>query len=93
MKLPWQPPAPPPFYQFVHASQMPTPGAMAFGFESEAMPWRPMIGPAIGVRQQFASFFATPGVYQSASMAWIGGLTGIVQGQNALQPLSNPYKA
>lgn len=83
--------APPPFYQFAPASQMPTPGAMNMGFESEMLCLRPWIGPAIGVAFQFASIFPSPQWYQQGSYAWATGLTGVVHGQNVLQPLSNPY--
>lgn len=82
---------PPPFYQYVYASQLPTPGAMAYGFESEMLAFRPAIGPGIGQATYFRSIFATPQAYQAASMAWQSGLTGIVHGQSILQPLSNPY--
>lgn len=81
----------PPFYQFAYATQLPTPGAMAYGFESEMLAWRPAIGPAIGVRFQFATVFPAPQNYQAASIAWLSGLTGTVHGQSVLQPLSNPY--
>jgi hypothetical protein len=87
------PPAPAlaPFYQFAYASLLPTAGAMAYGFESEMMPNRPMIGPGIAARSYFASLFKTPQAYQVSSMTWQAGLTGVVHGQSALQPLSNPY--
>jgi hypothetical protein len=81
----------PPFYQFVYASQMPTPGAMAYGFESEMLAWRAACGPGIGARQQFYSISPQPGALQAASLGWLGGLTGVVHGQSILQPLSNPY--
>jgi hypothetical protein len=80
-----------PFYQYVHATKMPTPGAMVYGFESEMLAWRPMIGPAIGVRFQFASVMRDPQSYQAVSANWVTGLTGVVHGQSALQPLSNPW--
>jgi hypothetical protein len=82
-----------PYYQFAYASQLPTPGAMAYGFESEYMCMRPAVGPAIGARSQFASLFKTPGAYQASALVWQAGLTGVVHGQSALQPLSNPYNA
>jgi hypothetical protein len=72
---------------------MPTAGAMAYGFESEMLCMRPMIGPAIAARSAFASIFKTPGAYQASAMVWQAGLTGVVHGQSALQPLSNPYNA
>lgn len=80
-----------PFYQYVHADQLPTGGAMVYGFESEMLAWRPMIGPGIGARFQFASIRRDPQSYQAANVAWVTGLTGIVQGQNIMQPLSNPW--
>lgn len=80
-----------PFYQYIYATQLPTPGAMAYGFESEMLAFRPCIGPAIGARQQFASVFPTPQAYQALAMGWAAGLTGVVHGQSVLQPLSNPY--
>lgn len=66
---------------------------MAYGFESEMMTLRPMIGPAIGVRFQFTTVFPTPQAIQAQQMTWLTGLTGIVHGQSAMQPLSNPYAA
>jgi hypothetical protein len=83
--------APPPWFQFVYASQMPTPGAMAYGFESEMLAMRPMIGPAIGYSFQWRSIGSAPQAYQAAGVSWQTGLTGIVHGQSVLQPLSNPY--
>lgn len=83
----------PPFYQFTHANQMPTPGAMVYGFESEMLCMRAMIGPAIAARSYFSSVFKTPGAYQAAALVWQAGLQGVVHGQSALQPLSNPYNA
>lgn len=85
-------PQQPPFYQFAYATQMPTPGAMAFGFESEMMAIRPMLGPGIGAGFQFATLFPAPQAYQAASLMWQTGLTGVVHGQSSLQPLSNPYQ-
>lgn len=79
------------FFQVVYATQMPTPGAMAYGFESEMLAFRPAIGPAIGARYQFRTLSPAPQSYQAASLAWLTGLTGVVHGQSALQPLSNPY--
>lgn len=82
-----------PLYQYVYATHMPTPGAMAYGFESEMLAWRPMIGPAIGARTYFRSVNRDPLSYQAANVAWVTGLTGVVQGQNVMQPLSNPWAA
>lgn len=79
------------FFQVVYATQMPTPGAMAYGFESEMLALRAAVGPAIGARTYFRSLFPTPQAYQAASLAWQSGLGGVVHGQSALQPLSNPY--
>lgn len=81
----------PPFFQFVHASKMPTPGAMAYGFESEMMAFRPAIGAGIGARFQFSSLFPAPQAFQASSITWQAGLTGVVHGQSVLQPLSDPY--
>lgn len=78
--------------QYVPATQLPTPGAMAMGYESEMLAMRPMIGPAIAARFQFRSFFPSPQYYQGASVTWATGLTGVVHGQSVLQPLSNPYQ-
>jgi hypothetical protein len=85
-----------PFYQYAPATQMPTPGAMQYGFESEMLAMRPAIGPAIAARVMFRSiasnFPAQAGqAYQAACMNWFTGLGGLSQGQNVLQPLSNPY--
>lgn len=82
---------PAPFYQYAYATQLPTAGAMAYGFESEMLAFRPWIGPAIAARQQFSSIFATPQAYQAGAVLWQQGLTGVVHGQSVLQPLSNPY--
>jgi hypothetical protein len=82
---------PPPFIQYVRATIQPTPGAMIYGYESEWMALRPAIGPAIGAMRQFCSVFPTPGAFQVAAMTWQSGLAGVVHGQSALQPLSNPY--
>lgn len=79
-----------PFYQFAHATKLPTPGAMAMGFESEMLAWRPFIGPGIAARFQFATITRQAGSYQAASMAWLTGLTAPVHGQMALTPLSVP---
>jgi len=83
-----------PFYQYAQATQMPTPGAMQYGFESEMLAFRAMIGPAIGQRSQWASllFYGQHQQnYQGAAMAWFTGVGGLAHGQNVLQPLSNPY--
>ena len=80
-----------PFYQFVRAVLMPTPGAMAYGFESEMMPLRPAIGSAVGARFQFCSLFPAPQYYQAAAALAQTGLTGVSHGQLVLQPLSDPY--
>ena len=80
-----------PWYQYIYATKMPTPGAMAYGFESEMLAWRPMIGPGIGVRYQFATLFPDPQSYQAANVNWVTGLTGVVHGQSIMQPLSNPW--
>lgn len=87
----WTGPPAPPFYQYVHASQLPTAGAMAYGFESEMLAWRPALGPGIAARQQFASVFPTPQYFQAAAVTWLQGVSGVQHGQSALQPLSNPY--
>lgn len=81
----------PPLYQYAYATQLPTAGAMAYGFESESLAWRPMIGPAIGARYQFYSVWPTPQLVQAGMAIGLTGLTGVVAGQNTLQPLSNPY--
>lgn len=70
---------------------MPTPGAMAYGYESEMLAFRPMIGPAIAARFQFASIFSTPAYSQGNAVVWLNGVGGVAHGQSALQPLSNPY--
>jgi len=81
-----------PFYQYVYATQLPTPGAMAYGFESEMMAWRPMIGPAIAYGFRWRSISPDPQSYQAVQAGWVTGLTGVVHGQSMLQPLSNPYQ-
>lgn len=82
----------PPFYQVVHATRMPTPGAMAYGFESDMMALRPFIGPGIGQRYQWRTL-QHPQAAQVTAMTVLAGLSGIVHGQSALQPLSNPWQA
>jgi hypothetical protein len=79
-----------PFFQFVYATIMPTPGAMAYGFESEMLAIRAMIGPAIGQRYQFRSLQGNP-TFQAVALSTTTGLGGLAHGQNVLQPLSNPY--
>lgn len=83
-----------PFFQFVRASQMPTPGAMEYGFESEMLAWRAMIGPAMGQRIQWRTTtqFPTGQSLQAVAMNWATGLGGVAHGQSVLQPLSNPYE-
>jgi hypothetical protein len=81
-----------PFYQFVAATQMPTPGAMEYGFESEMLAWRPVIGPAIAARFQFRTL-QNPQAMQNVAVWWTTGLGGLAHGQSALQPLSNPWQA
>lgn len=86
--------AKPAFFQFVRASKMPTPGAMEYGFESEMLAFRPMIGPAIGARSYMrttTNFGPSGQSYQAAAMNWYAGLGGLASGQVILQPLSNPY--
>ena len=80
-----------PWFSYVKANKLPTPGAMEYALETELMAFRPMVGPGIGCRQQFYSILPGPMSYQAGTMAWAGGLNGIVQGQVGLQPLSNPY--
>jgi hypothetical protein len=83
-----------PFFQYVRATQMPTPGAMEYGFESEMLADRPFIGPAMGARSYMRTVtdFGTGGQsYQAVALNWFTGLGGLAHGQSALQPLSNPY--
>jgi hypothetical protein len=83
-----------PFFQYVRATQMPTPGAMEYGFESEMLADRPMIGPAYAARYQFKTVtdFGPMGLnYQGVALNWFTGLGGLAHGQSVLQPLSNPY--
>jgi hypothetical protein len=84
-----------PFFQFVRASKMPTPGAMEYGYESEMLAFRPMIGPAIAARVGFLSIRApsNPQMYQANTTNWFVGLGGLAQGQVVLQPLSNPWQS
>jgi hypothetical protein len=84
-------PGPLPFFQVIRAALMPTPGAMAYALENDRMPLRPFVGPGIGARFQFATLFPTPQHYQTQMALAQTGLTGVVHGQSALQPLSNPY--
>lgn len=84
---------PPPLYQFAPTPPIATPGAMNMAYESEYLAFRPLIGPGIGARYQFRTLAATPDAYQAAAVMWQTGLTGVVHGQNVLQPLSNPYEA
>lgn len=80
----------PPFYQVVYGNKIPTPGAMAYGFESEMMALRPFIGPGIGQRYQFRTL-QHPQSSQAVAVTVLAGLTGVTHGQSVLQPLSNPY--
>jgi hypothetical protein len=80
-----------PFFQWVQRL-MPNPGnAMSSAFESEMLAWKPMIGPAIAARFQFSYLPPTPLNYQLQAMGFVTGIGGVVHGQSALQPLSNPY--
>lgn len=79
----------PPFIQYVNNPPATTPGAMNMGYESEMLFWRPAIGPAVAARTMFRTFAIQN--YQAVSLAATTGLTGVVHGQNALQPLINPY--
>jgi hypothetical protein len=82
---------PAPFYQWVQRL-MPNPGnAMSSAFESEMLAWKPLIGPAIGQRFQFATIPPTPLNVQLQSLGVLNGLGGVNHGQNVLQPLVNPY--
>lgn len=80
----------PPFFQFVYGQKIPTPGAMAYAFESEMLALRPFIGPAIAARFQFRTM-QNPQASQIAAVTVLAGLQGVVHGQNLLQPLANPY--
>lgn len=84
-----------PFNQFVAATQLPTPGAMQYGLESQWLAWRPMIGPAIGQAIQFRTIYdMTPDgtqYLQASSVTTLTGLGGLAHGQIVLQPLSDPY--
>src|SRR5271166_988226 len=79
-----------PWYSFVFAPQMPTPGAMAYALESQWLAWRPLIGPAIGQAQQFRTFGGQQSM-QQAALAAVTGLGGLNHGQVVLQPLVDPY--
>lgn len=78
------------FFQVVYGAKIPTPGAMAYAFESEMLTLRPFIGPGIGARFQFRTL-QHPQASQAVSVVAFTGLTGVVHGQSVLQPLSNPY--
>lgn len=82
----------PPFFQYVYATQLPTPGAMAYGLESELMAFRPFIGPGIGQRFQWRTL-QHPQSSQAVAVTVLAGLSGVLHGQSALQPLSNPYNS
>jgi hypothetical protein len=81
-----------PFYQVVYGTKIPTPGAMAYAFESEMLALRPFIGPAIAARFQFRTL-QNPQASQVVAMTVLAGLSGINHGQSVLQPLSNPYQS
>jgi hypothetical protein len=84
----------PAFYQFVKATLSPTPGAMEYGFESEMLAFRPLLGPGIAFRRQLSSIggMGPQGQnYQINAMNWLAGLSGVNHGQIVLQPLSDPY--
>lgn len=82
-----------PFDQFMHGKLGTTPGAMIFGKITEWLAWRPMIGPAIAARTQFRTLYNVFPVRQNAGLAATTGLGGVIHGQVALQPLSDPYSS
>lgn len=77
------------FFSSQRATQMPTPGAMEYGFATELLAAHPLIGPAIMYSTQWRNF--EPQNYQQQSVIWVNGLGGLAQGQIVGQPLSNPY--
>ena len=79
------------WFTFKRATQMPTPGAMEYGLVTELLADRPYIGPAIGFSTQMRNFAAQNS--QFAAMAALTGVGGLVHGQSALQPLSDPYNS
>jgi hypothetical protein len=80
-----------PFYRFFKGMLGITPGAMIYGNETQWLAWRPLIGPAIGVATQFRTIYNVQPISQQTGLAATTGLGGVVHGQVALQPLSDPY--
>ena len=80
-----------PWNIFRRGNQIPTAGAMAYGNTTQWLAWRPMIGSAIGQAIQFRTIYNVFPLAQTTGLAALTGLGGIVHGQSALQPLSDPY--
>ena len=78
------------WWQYAYATQMPTPGAMAYGLVTNRMAPRPWIGPAIGYAMQTRIF--NPQDVQGMAAVTTTGLGGLAQGQMQMQPLSDPYE-
>lgn len=78
------------WFKSVRATQMPTPGAMEYGFASEYLAARPLVGPGVVFRRQFRVFQGN-GSYQAAMAVALTGVGGLASGNVILQPLSNPY--
>lgn len=82
-----------PFIQFRHGDIPRTPGAMIFGNVSERLVVRAMIGSGVGQNMQLRTLYNVFPIRQNAGLAAITGLGGVVHGQVALQPLSDPYNS
>ncbi len=77
------------WWTYARATKLPTPGAMEYGLTNDWLALHPLIGPGIGAGYQFRSFNLQN--TQNAAQAALTGLGGLVHGQSALQPLSDPY--
>ena len=84
-----------PWFQFIKAMLLPTPGAMEYGLETQQLAWRPMIGPAIGQAIQFRTIYnltpANTQYLQAAAFTTKTGLGGLASGTLVVQPLADPY--
>lgn len=78
------------FYHWIR-KQQPSPGAMAFAFETMSLPELSPIDHAVCVRKGFSAFAGSAQVYVPVVAVPTAGLGGLVQGQFISQPLYDPY--
>jgi hypothetical protein len=77
------------FWRYIKAPNSPTPGAMGYSLVSLNLVFNNVIGPGIGANMVYRGF--APQNLQRFSSALTTGLGGIAQGQNYVQPLSDPW--